>query len=151
MMDTAASRFWAQVSQNPEGCWIWKGRKLTDGYGGIWWGRRQCRAHRIAWELTYGPIPASLLICHVCDHPLCVRPAHLWLGTPADNSGDMTKRRRQAVANHWKARLTAPDIETIRTCWFGGMTHRQLGPEFGVSHQQIGHILAERCWRPGTY
>jgi len=49
-------------------------------------------AHRVAWELEYGPIPEGLYVCHECDNPPCGRPAHLFLGSAADNAKDAARK-----------------------------------------------------------
>lgn len=56
--------------------------------------RRTVYAHRFAWEITNGPIPVGLLACHHCDNPPCCNPAHLFLGTHADNNADMNAKGR---------------------------------------------------------
>ena len=88
-----AESFWSRVDKSGD-CWIWTGA-TRDGYGVI---RRRLApdsgAHRVAWELTIGPIGPGLNVCHHCDVPLCVRPDHLFLGTQSDNLQDASRKGR---------------------------------------------------------
>ena len=92
-----ADRFWPKVTKG-EGCWEWTGCRLPFGYGLIGDPRRRngvARAHVIAYELTNGSVPRGLCVLHRCDNPPCVNPAHLFLGTRADNNRDMVRKKRQ--------------------------------------------------------
>lgn len=73
------------------GCWEFQGAKRHP-YGYKKFSGKQ--AHRVMWELVYGPIPAGLFVLHHCDNPACVRPDHLFLGTIADNARDMRQKGR---------------------------------------------------------
>lgn len=88
-----------------DGCWLWTGYRSPAGYGQAGYEGKVWLAHRLAWTLTNGPIPAGLQVCHACDRPPCINPAHLWLGTNADNSADKAAkgRARRPVLTHCPA------------------------------------------------
>jgi hypothetical protein len=91
-----AERFWGKVRKGA-GCWVWTGSRIPKGYGKIQLGRRGTSprfAHRISWELHFGPIPQGLWVLHKCDNPSCVKPSHLFLGTAKDNTSDMMAKGR---------------------------------------------------------
>lgn len=77
-------------------CWVWDGWRLPSGYGTLRFGRRTVLAHRLAWVTWVGPIPAGMQVCHRCDNPPCINPAHLFVGTQTDNLLDMSAKGRQA-------------------------------------------------------
>lgn len=104
--------FWLKVDKTgPGGCWLYTGFKKWDGYG--WLARkhngriRYMTAHRYAWILTHGDPAKGLSIMHLCDVPACCNPAHLKLGTHADNMADMAAKGRSG--NKEKANVLWPD------------------------------------------
>jgi hypothetical protein len=144
-------RFWDKAHKT-EGCWNWISSKHRNGYGYICVVRRSRLAHRVAWELTNGPIPAGLLVLHRCDNRRCVRPDHLFLGTQADNLRDMDAkgRRRNADVRGEKnpaAKLTALQAQEVRLRYQPRvMTRSRLAVEYGVSKALIDKILSNDVW-----
>ena len=86
-------RFWKKVQKyQSDECWIWQGSKTSAGYGQLWVDCKQVYAHRVSWEIHYEAIPDGMFVCHTCDNPTCVSPAHLFVGTSSDNVQDMLKK-----------------------------------------------------------
>ncbi len=131
------------------GCWLWQGAEMKNGYGKIHLGGQYRRtkelAHRAAYELFVGTIPAGLLVLHRCDVPSCVNPAHLFLGTHDDNMLDMSIKGRGTTGERCNfAKLTRTQVSAIR-----GSTQdsRALAEQFAVSESQINRIVKRSSWR----
>lgn len=140
-------RFWAKVTVGtPGGCWLWNAQRLF-GYGRFKVeGKMRC-AHHIAWMLTHGEIPHGMFLCHRCDNPGCVNPAHLFLGTHDDNMRDMVAKRRQARGDaHGSAKISARDVRKIRALGMKGEVRRKIAADFGIEHSTVGDILTGRSW-----
>jgi len=124
---------------------IRKYRRFRPGKGGRTW-----KAHRAEWDEKRGPIPRGLLALHRCDNPPCYEIEHLFLGTQADNVSDMMEKGRgrwHTGEMNANSKLTQDKADEIRR-WYaeGGVTHRSLALEYGISHSQIGNILRHKRW-----
>ncbi len=163
-----ADRFWSRIEKT-DGCWNWNGSTVHNGYGQISRGGRggkHVRAHRLAWELANGPIPDGMLVCHSCDNRRCCNPAHMFIGTPADNTRDMKMKGRGVDPprndpnrnafrvnpprgeKNYNAKLTVAEVSEIRDIYArGGSSYGALSVLFGVAKGTICSVIKGRTWR----
>lgn len=146
---TLAERLALHVEPQPDtGCIHWTGGNLVRGYGRIRVTPSRFElAHRVAYELRFGPIPAGLFVLHRCDNPLCVNPDHLFPGTHADNMRDMVAKNRAADARGEKnprAKLTAPDVQVIRA---SAAPLAALAAQYGLALEYVRQIQKRKSWR----
>ncbi len=134
------SRFLSRISDHlePNGCRLWLGPFNRDGYGRIFDGETTT-AHRVAYKLAHGEIPAGLMVLHSCDNPPCINADHLRLGTALDNVADMVTRGRQRHT----AKLTVDDVRAIRR---SDATAVSLAVIYGVSDRTIGFVRSRARW-----
>jgi hypothetical protein len=132
------------------GCIVWTGYVCRSGYGKIWYTGKNPLAHRVAWELAHGPIPAGLHVCHRCDNRPCVNVDHLFLGTNADNMADRNAKGRARGGSmrgeaHPFAKLTNADVAAIRAAR-GVEKGRETASRFGVSPSRVSMIQTGKVW-----
>lgn len=125
-----------------DGCWEWRGARDKGGYGIFSYNGKALRAAVIALQLDGRPVAKGMYACHHCDNPCCVRPDHLYPGTPTQNMADAIARGRIKLGK--KAKLTTNDVIAIRSA---EGTHDDIASSFGVSRPTISLIRARRTWR----
>lgn len=139
-------RFERSVCKTAGDCWEWTGRRGPKGYGRFKHQRRDYAAHRVSYELATGQHPGRLLICHHCDNPPCVNPAHLFAGTTADNTADRLRKGRflqRKGANNPRAKLTPEQVRAIRVSEIG---NKPLARHYGVAPVTIRDARLGRTW-----
>ena len=149
-MKTLEERFnekWVPVPES--GCWIWTAGLNSKGYGTVRDGQTLKMTHRVSYELHVGQIPDGMHVLHKCDTPACVNPAHLFLGTHADNMTDKVSKCRQSKGEtHNTAKLTAAQVREIRFAYATRqMTQQALADKYGVSRSLVGKIVNHKIWR----
>lgn len=103
-------RFWSKVKKGgPDECWEWQASRGSKGYGQAWWkpAGRAIGAHRVAYLLEHGQVPAGLQVAHTCHNKLCCNPAHLEAQTSADNNLANYRDGRHSAAklSDWQVRF----------------------------------------------
>ena len=147
-MKTSQERFESKFTKS-DGCWEWAAHKDRDGYGQFKIAERTQKAHRVAYQLYVGEIPAGLCVCHRCDNPGCVNPSHLFLGTQADNTHDRENKGRgkdQCGEKNGSSKLTEKQVIEIRARHSEGIAQVALAKELGVSQATISLIVRDHTW-----
>ena len=146
--DAVLERMNAHINKDcRDGCWIWTACVTHNGYGVLKVDGRGRRAHRIMWEIVNGPIPDGMCVLHKCDNPSCVNPAHLFVGTTADNNRDAQQKGRIARGERQHiAKLDADDVRSIRRL-HPGISIRRLAIQYGVAKRTIRHVINLTTWR----
>jgi hypothetical protein len=136
-----ADRFWSRVDKNaPNGCWLWIGTVTRGGYGVMHTvGGGRVIATRISLNLSGVDVPDDLYVLHRCDNPPCVNPAHLFVGSAADNAKDAALKGRIP-----QSRLSADDVRTIRDMKSGGESAREIARVFRISKSHVYGIVRGR-------
>jgi hypothetical protein len=149
-------RFWDKVRVgSADKCWEWQGARYPNGYGflfaGSLYGRnvRYVKAHRLSWEIANGEVPEGFCVLHHCDNPPCVNPAHLYVGTRADNARDRGVRNRgkeQRGGQNDNAKLAETDVRAIIAALKLGETQMSISTRFGIKQPQVSRIKNRQSW-----
>jgi HNH endonuclease len=145
-----APRFWEKVDRTGS-CWTWTASRTWNGRGRFSMGIGvSVGAHRMAWQLTRGPIPAGMWVLHRCHngHSGCVTPGHLYLGTPAINSRDavLAGRIPRGEKTH-NAKLSEKKVLLLLRLAGKGVSLVELAQMFSVSRGTICGVLSGRVWK----
>lgn len=141
-------RFWLSVDPGPsDQCWEWKRHLDKGGYGHIMDTGKIRGAHRVSYELHHGRIPDGMHVRHRCDNPACVNPAHLELGTNAENVADKFIRGRSAsgpaIVRQATLKLTPELVLAIRAD-----TRRtaEVASDYGLSMAHVRNVRSGKAW-----
>lgn len=157
MPTPAAERFWPKVDVRSDAeCWVWRAARDSDGYGHFHDGTKMTTAHRFAWSLLNGDIPAGMSVMHSCDNPPCCNPAHLSIGTNVENTRDREAKgrhgtgstgKRRAPELVWNASLTQTQADEIRIRYArGDVQQKELAREFGVTPTTVWRIISGKSY-----
>lgn len=86
------------------------------------------------------------MVCHSCDNPQCVNPAHLFVGTALENKTDCVSKGRHVHGEqlYWKAKLSPAEVVKIRK---DKRPSRIVGDEYGVTGVTVQLIRKRSIWK----
>lgn len=131
------------------GCWLWSG-PTWKGYGVICGEGKKLLAHRYSFSAHKSIAQKHMDVCHSCDTPACVNPAHLFLGTAKDNMSDAAAKGRLKVPRllgeeNGSAKLSNETVRNIKSK-LAAKSNRVLAAEFKTSASTISRIRLGLSW-----
>lgn len=142
------------------GCMEWTGCCSGDGYGAFKIRGRQHGAHRLAFALMAGPLPPDMCVCHRCDNPVCINPAHLFVGSHQDNQQDKMAKGRSNLPTgeqhwtHWKpqrisrgerhgsSKIKDAHVDEIRSLYrSGALKQKAIASIYGISVSRVSQLV----------
>jgi hypothetical protein len=135
------------IPEPNSGCLLWLGSVMGTGYGRVRIERKTYLVHRVMFEAIHGPIPDGLFVCHKCDTPSCVNPAHLFTGTNAENMADMIRKLRSPRGtSRSNSKLTDSDVRKIRELSARGVLQKAIASKYGVARVVIQKAISRKTW-----
>lgn len=156
---TIAERFLACIDKGDpntfDNCWLWTAFKDSNGYGSFYCPLlNETKAHRVSYKLFVGFIEEGLFVCHKCDNPTCVNPAHLFAGTPRANTQDMIAKGRATLkpfdlgSSNIKSKLSEEEVADIKYMFLIKVQLSEILRKYKkVSYSCIRDIHRGRTWR----
>ena len=146
---TTEEKFSEKYSMQPNGCWEWKvGTKhpsfRVDG--------KCLKASRYIWEKTHNVrLEPKQFVCHHCDNPICVNPAHLFIGSQDDNMKDMAakgRRKGRGIGeDNGRAKITKEIAEEIKSLYAtSGLSQQKIADKFSISQPHVSEIVRGVTW-----
>lgn len=135
------SRFLQKVKTDgftPDRCWLWVGAGKGNGYGHLSCDGENELAHRQAYKLFCGEIPAGMDVCHTCDNRNCVNPDHLFLGTRKENMEDCKTKGRTSGGR--RKHLCESTVQEVRRRLDAGHSPRRVSAQMDVNYHTITAI-----------
>ena len=136
-------------------CRLWQG-STSGGYGTMWRtieGKRVLLyVHRWVWEQIHGVIQDGMQVLHHCDHKICYRYDHLFLGTQQDNVDDMMVKGRHGFVVHLGelhgcSKLLEEEVLEIRARFDLGESPTEISEDFDVDRTTVSRIGQRKLWR----
>ncbi len=131
LTESDIKRFWGKVDKDGD-CWQWIPDSGTYGFFTI--GNHTFKAHRVSYTIKNGD-PGGICVCHTCDNPGCVKPAHLWLGTYSDNIRDRDRNGSAKLNEHQVREILRSDE-----------SQEILAKRYHVNRYQIYSIRNGKTW-----
>lgn len=149
---TLEERFWMKVDRRGKSeCWEWGGGTNERGYGILQTGTRvqqsYTKAHRLSYAIEHEvDLHSSQFILHSCDNPPCVNPAHLRIGTQADNVADAKRRDRHRRGERGAIKLSNKSVLSMRHDVATGLSVKDASVKYGISDGMASRVVTGKKW-----
>lgn len=142
--------YFSNLRKTDTGCLEWRWTIGSGGYGSLRVDGKHILTHRLSYQRYVGPIPAGMCVCHSCDNPPCVNPAHLWLGTLSDNAKDAYRKGRTQPprdGSHIQNKLNVEQVIEIRHRYRQGESLRQIAEDYPVAYNNVWCVVRRVSWK----